>query len=69
MSKYIKYQRIEKLIPNSLSFSEREAMLQQWLDELISQGLEIIYYNEFKSSQGLQITIITGKERKKINNE
>lgn len=64
MDKPIKYKRIEKLLIYN------DEIIQDYLDELIKDGFEIIYYNEKEILDGndikLKITIIVCKKQSNI---
>lgn len=64
MDKPIKYKRIEKLL------NYNDEIIQDYLDELIKDGFEIIYYNEKEILDGngikLKITIIVCKKQSNI---
>ena len=65
MEKFIKYQRIEKTLPLDT--------LQDFFDELVAGGWEILYYREYvreiKPNNGnttISLVIITGKKQSNI---
>lgn len=63
MEKYIKYKRFSELIePHEI---------QKFLDDLIIEGWEIIYYNETKSevkySESLKLNVVIIAGRKQDN--
>lgn len=60
MEKYIKYQRFTKDING-------DKEIQKFLDEIISEGFEIIYYSEnIKDPFTLMITILGGKRQSNV---
>lgn len=56
MNKYIKYKRFQRII---FDFTERK--VQHYLDELIKDGWELIYYNESVEGHNINIVTVCGK--------
>jgi hypothetical protein len=60
METYIRYQRFTKDI-------NRANEIQEFLDEIVKEGWEIIYYNEkVKDAFTLTITILGGKKQSNV---
>ena len=60
MEKYIKYQRFTKDI-------NVDNGIQKFLDEIVTEGWEIIYYNEnIKDPFTITITIVGGKRQSNL---
>lgn len=60
MGNYIKYKRFIKDFDN-------QELIQEFLDELITDGWEIIHYDEIpKTVTMLGVIVLAGKKRKEI---
>jgi len=72
MERYIKYKRFEKEIPftrndNFMSVvmtkEDQNTFIQTFFDELITEGWEIISYNEERILEHFKIIVICGKKQ------
>lgn len=70
MEKYIKYKRIVK---NIYENNKNEFDTQDFFDKLITDGWDIIYYNENEKksnhpdlTSSLKITVVVGKKQNNI---
>lgn len=62
MNKYIKYKRFSlNLDCNNGAYDNEE--LQKFFDQLITDGYEIIYYNEVIKGRDFKVTTVCGKVR------
>lgn len=66
MNKYIKYKRFNKTFNHNSANHSEDTEIQEFLNELIVDGYEIIYYNETVKSKLINITVLCGKIRQII---
>jgi hypothetical protein len=62
MERYIKYKRHL----NSFPYPDFEKDLQEWLDKLVTDGWEIINYNEVHKERSFDVIILAGKKQNNI---
>lgn len=63
MGNYIKYRRIVKIFERKLDFLDQKTLIQEWFDKLVTDGYDIIHYQEEESDSRLRIIVIVGKPR------
>ena len=63
MNKYIQYRRYNRTFNHNTVDQSENTEIQEFLNDLISGGFEIIYYNEVIKSKLINITVLCGKIR------
>lgn len=60
--KYISYQRFRRLFDYNINVDfNTTSQIQEFFDDLIIGGFEIIWYNEIIKNNQLEITVFCGK--------
>lgn len=65
MNKYIKYKRFNLNFDCKHGVVDNEK-LQNFFDELVIEGYDIIYYNEIIKDRDFKVTVVCGKIRKEM---
>lgn len=60
---YVKYKRIKKTFNVNKKTDE---YIQEFFDDLVKDGFDIIYYNEIINQLDIHLTILVGRKNHKI---